>query len=198
MSESGPRFFFDYVDPGSYLMEIRVTRAAADAGVAVERVPYEVRPPPEPLLAPGDAAWTEYWNAMARELEAERLAVRRPGLVPWTRKAHELLQHAREHEREGDVHRALFRRFLVEGEDIGRVDVLLAVATAAGLDPTETKAVLDVDRHAAGVGEARALGQRMGVRGVPTLTTEGRILEGIHGEGDIGAFLSGKRPSAAE
>jgi predicted DsbA family dithiol-disulfide isomerase len=189
MSDARPRFYFDYVDPGSYLMDLRVERAAAQAGSPVEREPFELRPPPGELVDPDDPAWLAYWEDMAAALRIEGIPVRRPDLVPWTRKAHELVLHAREKGDGSGVHRALFRRFLEESADIGRVDVLLEVATRAGLDVTETKAVLDVDRHAERVERGRREALARGVRGVPTLALGERILEGVHDHDVIRAFL---------
>jgi predicted DsbA family dithiol-disulfide isomerase len=193
MLDARPRLYFDYVDPGSYLMDLRVERITAGADPSVERVPFELRPPPEPLLDPTRDAWVEYWRAMAALLRAEGREVRPPGLVPWTRKAHELVLQAGEKDAGRELHRALFRRFHEEGDDIGRVDVLMELATAAGLELTATKAVLDVDRHAGTVAELRARATDAGVRGVPTLVVGERILEGIHDDDAIRAFLGRDR-----
>jgi predicted DsbA family dithiol-disulfide isomerase len=77
------------------------------------------------------------------------------------------------------VHAALFRAFLEEGQDIGRVDVLVGIAKEAGLDPVETKAVLDVDRRTAELDGLRGDAERLGVRGVPTLLIAGERIEGV-------------------
>lgn len=196
MLDARPRLYFDFVDPGSYLMDLRLDRLAAGLDRTVERVPFELRPPPEPLLDAADPGFVAYWSDMARMLEAEGVRAVRPALVPWTRKAHELVLHAAEQGADpGAVRRALFRRFHEDGLDIGRVDVLLEVAAAADLDRTATKAVLDVDRHAGAVRQARAEGEAGGVRGVPTLTMDEDRLEGIHDEEAIRAFLGSGAPN---
>src|SRR5688500_686133 len=141
------RFFFDYVDPGSYLIERMLAEVEAAHGLAVERIPFEVTPPPTPLVDPRGEEWRRFWEGARTMAAEEGVTLADPRLVPWTRKAHELARHAREHERFADVHRALFGAFLLEGRDLGRVDVLLDVATRSGLDLTAAKAVLDVDRH---------------------------------------------------
>lgn len=191
MSDARSRLYVDLVDPGSYLMDLRVGRAAGDDDARVVRAPFEIRPPPEPLLRPEDPGWRAYFDAMADALGREGRAVRVPTIVPWTRKAHELVAYAAETDTstEPGVRRALFRRFLEEGEDIGRVDVLLAVAVEAGFDRTEVKATLDVDRHAHAIETVRAEATSGGIRGVPTLARGSRTLEGIHDEEAIRAFL---------
>jgi predicted DsbA family dithiol-disulfide isomerase len=183
------RFFFDYVDPGSYLIERMLAEVEPHLAVEVERVPFEVTPPPAPLVDPRGEGWRRFWEG-ARAMSAEEgVALAEPRLVPWTRKAHELALHAREHERFENVHRALFATFLVEGRDLGRVDVLLDVATRHGLDLTATKAVLDVDKHTGTVAEARAAAERLGVRGVPTLLAAHGRLEGFRGRSATIEFL---------
>jgi predicted DsbA family dithiol-disulfide isomerase len=190
MSDARTRFYFDFVDPGSYLMDLRLERLTAGSDRTVERVPLEVRPPPQPLLDADDPVWTEYWRQVADSLAYEGVRVARPRLVPWTRKAHEMVLHAQEQGDGAPARMAVFVRFHEAGDDIGRVDVLLDVAVALGLDRTAVKAVLDVDRHAATVEKVRAAAGSLGVRGVPTLALGERLLEGIHDDDTIGAFLS--------
>lgn len=183
------RLYFDYVDPGSLLLGRRLDRVAPDAGVAVRWVPFEVRPPPESLIDPRSTAWRRYWTAVNEEAGAEGLQLRAPSRVPWTRKAHELGLHAEEKGRFPEMREALFRAFLSEGRDLGRVDVLVELAGGCGLDPTEAKATLDVDRYAAEVVRLRSDGEARGVRGVPTLVAGDRYLDGIPSITELRAFL---------
>lgn len=167
----------------------------AEHDLIVARRPFELRAPPTPLVDPDDPAWRAYWDAMGRAAAADGLALApAPRLVPWTRKAHELARLARARDTFAPVHRALFEAFLVEGRDIGRVDVLTEIGTSHGLDWTETRAVLDVDKHADEVAEGRAEAERQGIRGVPTLRAGARSLEGLHDAGTILAFLRDDAP----
>lgn len=185
------RLYIDYVDPGSWVVDRRLAAVAREGEVLVERLPFEVRPPPDRQLNAADPAWLDYWAAMAREAGADGLELRSPDRVPWTRKAHELALHARERDRFEAVHDGLYRAFLAEGRDLGRVDVLVAVARDAGLDHSETKAVLDVDRYADAVERVRREALELGVRGVPTLVVDDRVLEGIHPAEALEGFLAG-------
>lgn len=180
-----PRFFFDLVDPLSYLVERELD--TLDAGGRVDRVPLELRPPPAPLIDPDDPAWRDRWTtavAAARGVE-----LRAPSLVPWTRKALELVLHARELGREDDVRRALFVAGLEEGRDLGRVDVLVEIARDLGLDHSRAKAVLDVDRHAEAVRAARVEAAHLGVAEPPALVAGGHVLRGFHNRDALDTFL---------
>jgi predicted DsbA family dithiol-disulfide isomerase len=184
-----PRLYFDYVDPLSFLFERRLAAIEVEAGILVERIAFELRPPPAPLLDPGGDAWRERWveaRAAAPELELAR-----PRLIPWTRKAHELAHEARERGAFDPVHRALFEAFHLEGKDLGRVDVLLEIAVRFGMELSHTKAVLDVDRHTHAVLAARVGAERIGVEGVPALLAGDRRLLGLHESGTILALLRG-------
>jgi len=181
-----PRLFFDYVDPLSWLVDRAVTGLEEEGGEPVERHPLELRPPPRPLLDPDEPSWLERWEE-ARRISSTPL--RPPALVPWTRKAHELALLAREKGRFAEVHESLFRAFVLEGRDVGRVDILVALAVQSGLDATETRAALDVDRHAEAVEALREEAERLRVRGVPTLLAGGKRIEGLPAPGELVAVL---------
>lgn len=189
MFEPRPRFHFDFVDPGSLVMLRRLEVLDAP----FEAVGFEFRPPPRPLVDPDDPAWIAYWDEMAPQLRALGVAARRPSRIPWTRKAHELLLHAGETESAEEVARGLrdrlFGAYVAEGADLGRIDVVVALAVEVGLDRTAARAVLDVDRWREEVERIRADAEVRGVRGVPTLVHGGRLLEGVHDEDTIRAFL---------
>ena len=181
-----PRFYFDYVDPLSYLAEIELT-AAVEAGEGPEpvRIPLELRPPPAPLLDPDGPWWRARWQSALTLAAAcgDTTVLVEPRVLPWTRKAHELVAHARASGLERRAHMAVFEALFARGEDIGRVDVLVRLAASLGLDATETKAVLDVDRYAqdvatvsaeAAAAAGRASGPHVGPPGPPGLPQPGR------------------------
>ncbi|UCC23821.1 MAG: DsbA family protein [Gemmatimonadales bacterium] len=183
------RIYLDYIDPGSFLMDRRLGALEMSMEITVERLPWEVRRPSEPMLAPSDAAWVGYWTDMARQAREEGFSLVRPDLVPRTRKAHELALLSREKGYFDKVHRALMEGFHLQGHDLGRVDVLVELGRAQGLDLTEVKAVLDVDRHAETLDRIRDEAGALGVRGVPTLVAGPRVLEGVHRVDALREFL---------
>jgi len=188
-----PRFYFDFVDPLSYLLAHELAQVPGPSEVPVEWIGIEIVPTSHPLAAPSDPVWAERWALAADVARELGVPLATPPLVPWTRKAHELVMHAAASGRATEVREALFRAFFVEGRDIGRVDVLVAIARDQGLDLTETKAVLDVDRYDAEVADRRAEALRSGLRTVPTLTAGERVLEGFHNGPSLSTFLHGSR-----
>lgn len=197
-SPSGPHshppsatLWFDYVDPASFLVD-RMLRDIPHPGV--ERRPLEVVPPERPVVPPGDPGWLEHLGAMAREAGSMGLVLQPPPVIPWTRKAHELAFHAREQGCFAPIHRAIFDGYFLSGLDIGRVDVLVELAAAEGLDRTTTRVVLDVDRFTESVVSERASAAAGGILGIPALVRGGERLTGFHSREQIQAFLAGGPP----
>lgn len=189
VSASTADFFYDYVDPASYLVNHELRRLAPEAGVKLSPRPFEIRRPPAQVLDPRDPEWNRYRNRMREEAERIGVELNPPDMIPWSRKAHELALLAREADRFATVHAAIYRTYFVDGRDIGRVDVLVQIGEDAGLERTAVKAALDVDRHLPDVREERSRAERLGVRGVPTLLAGEQKLEGFHPGDEIRTFL---------
>jgi predicted DsbA family dithiol-disulfide isomerase len=190
MEPSVPIFFFDYTDPVSYLLDRELAAVAASpAHRTPRRVPLELCVPPAPLLDPGGPAWRWRWDLATEVAEGEGIRLAEPVLVPWTRKAHELALHARAKGFGEPVHRAVFEAVFVHGRDVGRVDVLVGLAATLGLDPTETKVVLDVDRFSEEVAAGRATASRAGITEPPALLSAHGTLQGFHNRDALFTFL---------
>lgn len=189
MSELQPAFYFDFIDPLSYLVEheLRTLGGTIDEGVA--RVPFEVRPPPIPLTEVEDPALASRWEVgRARALDLS-LRLAPPRLVPWSRKAHELHLFAVSLGLGPAVRAAVFEAYFERGQDIGRIDVLVGIGRGAGLDATETKAVLDVDRFEQEVLAAREAAVSLGVDDAPVLLLGASRLQGFHNRSTLSTFL---------
>ncbi|HSR42567.1 MAG TPA: DsbA family protein [Longimicrobiales bacterium] len=189
MDDSEARLWFDYVDPVSFLVELRLRRVEARVGAPVARRGWEIAPPPAPPPDVSGPAWSGRWRAVARAAEEEGLELAPPRRIPWSRKAHELALHAAGAGAFEAVHDALFRAYHLEGRDIGRIDVLTELATACGLDRGEVRTVLGVDRWVPEVLEGREAAERLGLRGVPTLARGDTRLEGLADEDAIAGLL---------
>ena len=187
-------FYFDYVDPGSYLLERQLQQVLPEEVVLI-RHPFELRSLPDPPLDAESPEWAAYCNVVGDLAEEIGLRLAYPLFLPWSRKAHELRLHALEKGVEEPVHRALLAARFEEGADVGRIDVLVGIADSVGLDVTESKAVLDVDRHADTVVDLRRQAAAAGIRRPPALRAGNASLEGPARIDDLRGFLEGALPS---
>jgi len=129
---------------------------------------FELRPEPEPLPEPQGEYLQRVWTSSVYPL-AEQLGVtmRLPPVKPRSRLAHEASQWAGAQNRFDDYNEAIFRSYFERGEDIGNIDVLLALGADNGLDNDSLRLSLTthefLDRVLADERDAATIG----VRGVP-------------------------------
>jgi predicted DsbA family dithiol-disulfide isomerase len=110
----------------------------------------------------------------AARSEGLALAFERIQRTPNTLQSHRLIRFAGEYDRQDEVVESLFRRYFIDGENIGDVEVLVAVAVEAGLDG---HAVRDYLATTEGLQETigeDGTARRMGIEGVPCFIVEGK------------------------
>ncbi|HEX7243180.1 MAG TPA: DsbA family protein [Longimicrobiaceae bacterium] len=173
--------FSDFTCPFCHVTEAALRRAAAEAGAVVRYRAFELFPAPAPLPLDAGMEWAEALRPLAEEAG---VALGRPGYGSRTGKAHEAAMLAEERGAGAEMRAAIFAAYFAEGRDVGRVDVLVEVGVGIGLDRTELKVVLDVDRFTDAVRSDRDLAARSGIAEVPTLVVgagpEARVLVGAH------------------
>lgn len=157
--------YADFACPFSYVAEAALWRLADEGLVALACRAFELWPAPArlPLDAPAE------WSRAAPLAEALGLPFAVPAVRSRTRKAHEAARFAAERGVERAFREAVYRAHWAEGRDVGRIDVLAALAAGVGLDATEARVVLDVDTYAEAVAAEQDAARRAGVAAVPTL-----------------------------
>ncbi|MDB4948120.1 MAG: thioredoxin domain protein [Gemmatimonadetes bacterium] len=158
--------FADFTCPFCYVTEAALRRLADEGRVAPSLRALELYPAPAPLPFDGFAQRVEAARPLADELG---LALRTPAVLPRTRKAHEAALFAAEKGLGREMREALYHAFFADGLDVGRIDVLVRLAEELGLDATETKVVLDIDRMTEQVVRDAEEARSAGIRGVPTV-----------------------------
>ncbi|WP_325311769.1 DsbA family oxidoreductase [Longimicrobium sp.] len=185
--------FSDFTCPFCHVTEAALRRLEAEGLAAPRYAAFELYPADTALpAAPSADDW-----AAARPL-AEELGVgmEMPPAVPRTRKAHEAAKLAAEKGVGWEMREAIFAAYFRDGRDVGRIDVLVELAAALGLDATETKVVLDVDSLSGAVAADEALARRLGIAAVPALIVGGgadaELLTGAQAYDDLRALLQRK------
>lgn len=149
---------------------------AAEPDVRIVWRAFELRPEPVPTLDPRGDYLQRAWTNSVLPL-AERLGVpmRLPPVQPRSRLAHQAAHSARAVGAFDAYHAAVFRAFFERGEDIGRVDVLRALARDCGLDDTSLAAALESRAFEGDVLHDEDTAHRLGLSGVPAFVANRRV-----------------------
>ncbi|HAT37741.1 MAG TPA: hypothetical protein DCS75_04555, partial [Gemmatimonadetes bacterium] len=128
--------WYDFVDPASVLLMLEIEAARRDGeswalDSCIKWRALEMRPPPSPLVSLDDPEVSYLWESAIPLAQQIGVTLNPPRLVPWTRKAHELITHAEEERIEAShsLRLAVAQAYAIKGWDIGRVDVLVKIAT---------------------------------------------------------------------
>lgn len=160
--------FADYACPWSWLQHRELERLESELRIHRVVRAVELWPVPEPFPDPETlrTEWDTEVVPLARELGVEG---RFPSRPIRTRKAHELTAFARTVGHAAEVHAAIFAARFEQDLDIGRIDVLVELAEAVGLDRTRARIALDIDEFADVVTRDRERAAALGVTRLPTL-----------------------------
>ncbi len=175
--------FSDFACPFSYVTEAALRRMEAAGEVASTYLAYELYPAPAPL-PPDEGGWMDALAPLALEMG---LVLRVPPAPVRTAKAHEAAAFAQARGVGPALRDAVFAAYFADGRDIGRIDVLVELGTALGLDAGELKVVLDVDSLAPRIQAEQAAARQAGVDGTPTV---------VAGTGAEARWMVGARPYA--
>jgi predicted DsbA family dithiol-disulfide isomerase len=152
---------------------VRVEQLRQEFPLDVEWWPYELRPgtPTEgfPLeRVAGGGAYTSQYLAYVEEAAARAgLRMKQRTLLSNSRPSLEAAEFAREAGRFEVLHRALFRAYFEEGEDIGDEKVLARLASECGLDGGALVAALRERRYERLVDEKVRWAYEQNLGGVP-------------------------------
>ena len=175
------RVISDYICPWCYIGLTRVERLMNEFAVEFDVGAYELRPglPPEGL--PRDQVYANrvyppgYLDNMRQTAREAGIEMKRPALIPNTRKAHEATEFAKEAGRLLPFHRAVFRAYWEDEGDIRDVEVLCRIGAECGLEAAELRAALADGRYAASIDEQIDWTRAAGITGVPTFVFEDKF-----------------------
>lgn len=168
--------FGDYVCAFSYLTTVRLSALAARLRLSVERRAFELSPLPGPVVEP---MAEESWHMVRKLAAADGLDIVRSRMVPRTGKAHEAVKYAATQGMAAAMDRAVFDAYFLRGEDIGRIDVLVAIAASLGMDAMAVKIALDLDVHADDVARDRVMAEQLEITGTPALLAGSEVHVGL-------------------
>jgi predicted DsbA family dithiol-disulfide isomerase len=198
----------DYLCPWCYVGLARIERLSREFEIDVTWWPYELHPsasggPADGIdrggPSPRRRAYYERFRALTDEAG---LAFHPSRRTPNSHRALEAAEFAREHGAFDRYHRALFAAFFAEGRDIGEGDVLVQLASDAGLDGAALRRALEGQQYASLVNERTEQARAWGVTGTPTfIFDDGERRFSLVGAQDYAVFENvarrfGARPRA--
>ena len=189
------RLYSDYVYPYCYFAEQMLDQAAQRQPLAIEWMPFELRPAPHPTLRPEgeylQRAWRESVYPMAETLGAH-IVLPRISPQPHTGLAFEGYQYALSHGQGPAYTHRMFTAFFQEERNIGEFDVLTELGKELGLDQQAFRTALETgpyrQLHRAAL---RHASEEMQITAVPTFVMDGRALRGLPSPSQLGRFLAG-------
>lgn len=111
--------------------------------------------------------------------------------TPNTLNAHRLIWFAQHEGVQDTVVEVLFKAYFTEGRDVGDLEVLAGLGTAAGLDRAKTAAFLASDEGAEEVRQKERKAVSKGISAVPTFILDGaELLSGARTPEVIAAHLT--------
>ncbi len=172
----------DYICPWCYVGLARLEQLRKEFEITLSACAFDLRPgiPPEGIAREEASRGRTYPPGYIENLRQTALdagiEMKRPSLVPNTRKAHEATEFARDNG--GDlwaVHRALFRAYFEEEQNIGHTDVIVGVCEGVGIDSGALREALDAGRYREEIEKQMEWGRANGVTGVPTTIFNSRF-----------------------
>ncbi len=124
-----------------------------------------------------DDGGERYKHVIAAGLEEGiPFAFERMQRTPNTVRAHRLIRWGETNGLADATVEALFVAYFVGARDIGEIDVLVDVASAAGLDAAAARSYLESDADDALIREEDAFARKVGINGVPAFVIERKYL----------------------
>jgi len=105
-------------------------------------------------------------------------------------------EFAKDHGKFHDFHEAVFHACFTKGQDISKLDVLLALAEHVGLAPDEMRSALQDGRYEQRLEETQSEAARYGISGTPTFIINGRYK--LVGARPLDSFRAALKQIAAE
>ena len=148
-----------------------------DSDVEVTWCAFELRPDPMPTLDPKGEYLQRIWRDSVYPLsERLRFNMKLPPVQPRSRRAHEAAHWARTQGYFNDYNLSIFQVFFERGEDIGKKDVLVRLASDLGLDGEALRSALEQRDFEKSVLAEEQDAERYGIRAVPAFVAGGQMM----------------------
>lgn len=173
------QFWFEYASTYSYPAVMRIDKAAAARGVAIEWRPFLLGPLFHAQQGLKDSPFNAVpvkgsymWRDMERVCEKHGLPFRRPGRFPQNGLMAARITLSLPQEARGNFVKAVFQANFVHDRDISDPQILHAAARRAGLDPLEVLAAMTSEPVKQQLKDETQRAADLGIFGAPSFVTE--------------------------
>ena len=190
-------------------LEQALDQLGPDFTAEIRFQPFELNP----QMAPEGEDIAEHigkkYGSTPEQMEANREGIRargaelgftfnmdKRGRIYNTFDAHRLLHWAEQEGRQLELKRALFEAYFTHGRNPNDHEVLIEIASSAGLDAQQAREILASDRYAADVRQREQLFAQLGIRAVPSVIVNDKYL--IQGGQPVAVFEQALRKIASE
>ncbi len=116
----------------------------------------------------GKERYAALWRNITALAEGIELSMRPPTVLTNSLMALEATEYAKDQGKAGEFSRAVYRAYFQDGQNIGDLNVILALAQEVGLDPATVQEHLTASTYANRLKAAHQEARSLGVSGVPT------------------------------
>lgn len=190
-------------------LEQALSRVSPEVAAKIHFQPFELNPQMAPEGQDIVEHITQKYGSTAEQLERNQQGIRargaelgfifnmeKRGRIYNTFDAHRLLHWAELEGRQHALKTALFTAYFTEGRNPHDREVLIDVATKAGLDAARAREILESGQYADDVREREQFYARQGISAVPSVIINDKYL--IQGGQPVEAFEQALRQIAAE
>lgn len=174
--------FSDYICPFCYIGKVSVDQLQREFPVQVEWRNIEIHPETPlagiPRAHLGVGYYSQAWLNVERMAAERGIAMRPSPMIANSSFALIATEYARQKGHFAAFHDAVFRAYWLEGQNIGELNVLLALAHQVGLDPPGLKAYFQAGDWEPALEAHQRLAAQHHVTGVPTAVIGDTVIVG--------------------
>ena len=173
------KIFSDYIWPFCYIGKGLVDRLKKEYAINDQWVSFELHPETPPagmLLSERFRGYdlSSFFDQLRTQGNEVGVIFGAPTVLSNSRLALMASEYARDQGRYESFHENMFHAHFTEGMDIGKLDIIAAIAEKSGLDKKETLSAIRDGRYASRLNETRKEATLIGLTGVPLFVIENK------------------------
>lgn len=183
--------FYDYICPFSFIGSRRIQKISSEYDIEIEWKGYEIHPeyPPEGKLRKRTARMAKVNESLNSVMSDEQDKFKLPGFVTNTKMALQAAEFAKTAGRFIEFHNACYNAYMIDRNNIGDIDVILDIASDAGIDKDSMQNALKTGDMKEKLELYKLDAEKAEVLGVPTILLNDYRIHGVQSLETYRAFI---------